>query len=115
MAPAAVRGRYPYVLVVSIYLKRSWAGYYENVAVLVAIGVNSSGDREVIGCPEDYAESADSRREFFSWLRSRGLPGVRLVTGDKCAGMLGAHGGLFPGARYQLRTSTVTRWGGSRS
>ena len=32
-----------------IYLKRSWGGSYENVAVMVAIGVNDDGYREVIG------------------------------------------------------------------
>lgn len=99
-----LEGDYPYVFVDGIYLKRSWGGSYENVAVLVAIGVNSTGDREVIGCAEGCTESADSWREFFSWLRGRGLSGVRLVTGDKCAGMLGALEEVFPGARYQRCT-----------
>lgn len=94
-----LEGDYPYVFVDGIYLKRSWGGSYENVAVLVAIGVNSTGDREVIGCAEGYTESADSWREFLSWLRGRGLSGVRLVTGDKCAGMLGALEEVFPGAQ----------------
>ena len=92
-----LEGGYPYVFVDGIYLKRSWGGSYENVAVLVAIGVNSAGDREVIGCSEGYTESAESWREFFSWLKGRGLSGVRLVTGDKCAE-------VFPGARYQRCT-----------
>ena len=92
-----LEGGYPYVFVDGIYLKRSWGGSYENVAVLVAIGVNSAGDREVIGCSEGYTESAESWREFFSWLKGRGLSGVRLVTGDKCAGMLGALEEVFPG------------------
>ena len=43
---------YPYVYVDGIYLKRSWGGSYENVAVMVAIGVNEDGYREVIGCAE---------------------------------------------------------------
>ena len=59
-------GGYPYVFVDGIYLKRSWGGSYENAAVSVAIGVNSAGDREVIGCSEGYTESAESWREFFS-------------------------------------------------
>ena len=71
-----LEGGYPYVFVDGIYLKRSWGGSYENVAVLVAIGVNSAGDREVIGCSEGYTESAESWREFFSWLKGRGLSGV---------------------------------------
>ena len=82
----------------------SWRGSYENVAALVPIGVNSVGDREVIGYAEGHTESADSSREFFSRLKGRGLSGVRLVTGDKCAGMLGALEEVFPGARHQRRT-----------
>lgn len=66
-----LEGDCPYVFVDGIYLKRSRGGSYENVAVPVAIGVNSAGDREVIGCAEGYTESADSWREFFSWLKGR--------------------------------------------
>ena len=40
-------GRYPYVYVDGIYLRRNWGGEYENVAVLVAIAVNEDGFREV--------------------------------------------------------------------
>ena len=58
-------GDCPYVFVDGIYLKRSWGGPYENAAVLVAIGTDSSGDREIIGCSECYTESADSWRGFF--------------------------------------------------
>ena len=45
-------GGYPYLFVDGIYLKRSWGGSYENVAVMVAIGVNSEGRREIVGCAE---------------------------------------------------------------
>ena len=40
-------GRYPYVYVDGIYLRRNWDGEFENVAVLVAIAVNEDGYREV--------------------------------------------------------------------
>ena len=74
---------YPYVYVDGIYLKRSWGGSYENVAVMVAIGVNEDGYREVIGCAEGFTESSECWRDFLSWLKSRGLRGVRMFTGDK--------------------------------
>ena len=45
-------GRYPYVYVDGIYLRRNWGGEYENVAVLVAIAVNEAGFREVLGAAE---------------------------------------------------------------
>ncbi|MEE6146763.1 transposase, partial [Olsenella sp. YH-ols2223] len=40
---------YPYVYVDGTYLKKNWGGAYESVAVLIAIGVNEDGYREVIG------------------------------------------------------------------
>ena len=75
----------PYVCIDGICLKRSWGGSYENVAVMVAIGVNEDGYREVIGCAEGFTESSECWRDFLSWLKSRGLRGVRMFVGDKCA------------------------------
>lgn len=95
---------YPYVYVDGIYLKRSWGGSYENVAVMVAIGVNDDGYREVIGAAEGFTESSECWRDFLSWLRSRGLRGVRMFTGDKAAGMVGSIAEVFPGAAYQRCT-----------
>ena len=48
-------GRYPYVYVDGIYLRRNWGGEYENVAILVAIAVNEDGYREVLGAAEGMA------------------------------------------------------------
>ena len=95
---------YPYVYVDGIYLKRSWGGSYENVAVMVAIGVNSDGYREVIGAAEGFTESSECWREFLSWLRSRGLRGAGMLAGDKAAGMVGSAAEVFPGAAYQRCT-----------
>lgn len=95
---------YPYVFVDGIYLKRSWGGSFENVAVMVAIGVNDDGYREVIGCAEGFTESAECWREFLSWMRGRGLRGVRMFTGDKAAAMTGAISEVFPDAAYQRCT-----------
>lgn len=97
-------GEYPYVFIDGIYLKRSWGGSYENVSILVAIGVNGDGRREIIGCAEGFAESKDSWKEFLLWLKGRGLSGVRMVTGDKRQGMVGALEEVFPQASYQRCT-----------
>ena len=45
-------GRYPYVYVDGIYLRRNWGGEFENVAILVAIAVNEDDNREVLGTAE---------------------------------------------------------------
>lgn len=97
-------GGYPYLFVDGIYLKRSWGGSYENVAVMAAIGVNSEGRREIVGCAEEFTESKESWKEFLLWLRRRGLSGVRLVIGDKSLGMLRALEEVFLEARYQRCT-----------
>lgn len=94
-------GKYPYVYVDGIYLKRNWGSEYENVAVLVAIAVNGDGYREVLGAAEGMKEDKASWTEFFKWLRGRGLNGVKLIIGDKCLGMLEAANEVFPEAKYQ--------------
>ena len=94
-------GKYPYVYVDGIYLKRNWGGEYENVAVLVAIAVNEDGYREVLGAAEGMKEDKASCVSFFQWLRGRGLEGVKLIVGDKCLGMLEAVGEVFPEVKYQ--------------
>ena len=50
-------GRYPYVYVDGIYLRRNWGGEYENVAILVAIAVKEDCFREVLGTAEGMKEA----------------------------------------------------------
>lgn len=99
-----LEGKYPYVYVDGIYLKRNWGGEFENVSILVAIGVNEDGYREVIGAAEGMKEDAESWRSFLVWLRERGLDGVRLIVGDKCSGMCNSVAEVFPEAKYQRCT-----------
>lgn len=95
---------YTYVYLDGIYLKRNWGGEFENVAVLVAIGVNEDGYREIIGAAEGMKEDMESWKTFLSWLKERGLKGTRLFIGDKCLGMLEAINLVFPEAKYQRCT-----------
>ena len=86
-------GRYPYIYVDGIYLRRNWGGEYENVSVLVAIAVNEDGFREVLGAAEGMKEDKASWVSFFQWLRGRGLDGVKLIVG----GDVGGRGRGVPG------------------
>ena len=97
-------GRYPYVYVDGIYLRRNWGGEHENMAILVAITVNEDGYREVLGAAEGMKEDKASWVNFFQWLRGRSLDGAKLVVGDKHLGMLEAVGAVFPEAKYQRCT-----------
>ncbi|MBC8532741.1 IS256 family transposase [Yeguia hominis] len=97
-------GRYPYVYVDGIYLRRNWGGEYENVAIPAAIAVNEDGFREVPGAAEGMKEDKASWVSFLQRLRGRGLDGVKLIVGDKYMGMLEAAGEVFPDAKYQRCT-----------
>ena len=94
-------GEYAYLYVDGVYLKRSWGGEIQNVSILVAIGVNQDGYREILGAMEGMKEDHESWKAFFLWLKERGLSGVRLVVGDKNLGMLETIGEVFPEAKYQ--------------
>lgn len=74
---------------------------FENVSVLVAVGVSSDGHREILGAAKGLKEDLESWKNFFVWLKSRGLDGVRLIIGDKALGMVEAIGQVFPKAKYQ--------------
>ena len=99
-----LKEEYPYVYVDGIFLKRCWGEEYENVSILVAIGVGSAGYREIIGAAEGLKEDLESWKSFFIWLKQRGLKGIRLVVGDKALGMVEAIGQVFGNVKYQRCT-----------
>ena len=74
------------------------------VLVLVAIGVDDTGHREVVGVAEGMKEDRASWEQFVRSLIERGLRGVRLVVGDRCAGLVATVNSMLPDARYQRCT-----------
>ena len=96
-----LEGEWPYVFVDGVWHKRSWGGHVENVSVLVAIGVNREGRREVIAVDEGMREDSASREQFFRSMIERGLKGVGLVVGDRCAGLVSTVNSMLPEAKYQ--------------
>jgi transposase-like protein len=94
-------GRFAYVYLDGIWLKRSWGGEVKKVAVLVAIGVDQDGYRQVLGVVEGVKEDTESWRQFLRHLKERGLAGVWLVTSDKCLGLFEALGEFYPEADWQ--------------
>ena len=73
----------------------------QNVSVLVAVGVNSNGYREILGVAEGRCEDGESWRNFLRYLKERGLDGVRLVVSDKASGLADALGDFLPDAKWQ--------------
>ena len=78
-----IEGEHPYVFVDGVYLKRSWGGEVQNVSVLVAVGVDSDGYREILGVAEGSREDKESWQNFLRYLKDRGLHGVKLVVSDR--------------------------------
>ena len=94
-------GEHPYVYLDGVWLSREFGGEVRPVAVLVAIGVNADGFREILGVMEGAKEDGESWRAFLRHLKGRGLRGVQLVVSDKCLGLVEALGEALPEARWQ--------------
>lgn len=76
-------------------------GSVGNVSVPASIGVDAEGRREVIGAAEGMKEAAASWRQFVRSMIERGLKGVRLVAGDRCAGLVSTVNEMLPKAGCQ--------------
>ncbi len=70
-------------------------------AVLVAVGVNMDGRREILGIDLANRESKTSWRDFLISLKERGLTGVQLVVSDAHEGLRRAIEEVFPQALWQ--------------
>lgn len=73
----------------------------KNVAVLVAIGVDQDGYRQVLGVVEGAKEDTESWRQFLRHLKERGLAGVELFISDKCLGLVEALAEFYSEASWQ--------------
>lgn len=95
---------YAYVYVDGIFLRRCFGEDFENVSILIAIGVSEDGYREILGAAEGLKEDFESWKNFFVWLKERGLRSPQLIIGDKASGMVEAIGQVFDKTKYQRCT-----------
>ena len=96
-----IEGEHPYVYLDGIAMKRSWGGEVKNVSVLVAIGVNKEGYREILGVAEGAKEDKASWSAFLRYLKERGLKGVEMFISDKCLGLIESLVEFYPKASWQ--------------
>jgi transposase-like protein len=96
-----IEGEHPYVYLDGIVLKRTWAGEVRNVSLLVAIGVNREGYREILGIVEGAKEDKAGWSAFLKHLKERGLSGVELIVSDACMGLVESVAEFYPEARWQ--------------
>ena len=85
-----LEGDWPYVWLDGTYLKVRQAGRIVSVAVIIAVGVNHDGRREVLGLDIGPSEAETFWTEFLRKLARRGLRGVKLVISDAHEGLKAA-------------------------
>lgn len=69
--------------------------------MLVAVGINRAGHREVLEVMEGTKEDKESWAAFLRYLKERGLRGVLLLVADKCLGLVESLAEFYPDARWQ--------------
>ena len=85
-----IEGDWPYLWIDATYVKVRQAGRIVSVAVIVAVGVNSDGRREVLGMDIGPSEAEPFWTDFLRKLTRRGLRGVKLVISDGHEGIKAA-------------------------
>ena len=85
-----IEGDWPYLWIDATYVKVREAGRIVSVAVIIAVGVNTDGVREVLGMAVGPSEAEPFWTSFLRSLTRRGLRGVRLVISDAHEGLKAA-------------------------
>ena len=82
-----IEGDWPYVWMDATYIKVRRAGRIVSVAVIIAVGVNNDGRREVLGMAIGHSQAEVFWTDFLRSLARRGLRGVKLVISDSHEGI----------------------------
>lgn len=96
-----LEGPYPYVWLDATFVKVREAGRVVSQAVVLAIGVKATGEREVLGLDVGPSEDGAFWVQFLRGLVARGLGGVRLVISDAHEGLKDAIRAVLQGAGWQ--------------
>lgn len=94
-------GQIPYVILDARYERVRHENYVRDFAVLVAIGINSKGKREVLGFSVSLSEAEVHWRTFLQSLVERGLHGVEYIVSDDHQGLQTAVKAVFPRTLWQ--------------
>lgn len=94
-------GPYTYAWADALTIKVREGGRVVNVAALVAVGVNSDGQREILGIDITTTEDGAGWAAFLRSLVARGLSSVQLITSDDHPGLVDAIETTLPGASWQ--------------
>jgi len=102
-----LEGEWPYLWLDATYLKVRQAGRIVSVAVIIAVGVNDDGRREVLGMTVGASEAETFWTEFLRSLARRGLRGVKLVISDAHEGLKAAVAKVLHATWQRCRVHTM--------
>ena len=94
-------GEYEYLYLDARYEKVRNAGSVVDLAVVTAIGISTSGKREILGISVKLSEAEVHWRSFLEDLQKRGLHGVKLIISDDHSGLKAARKAVFPSVPWQ--------------
>jgi len=96
-----LEGSYPYLWLDALYLKVRQDHRIVSQALIVAIAVRDTGDREILGVSLGQSEEYAFWLDFLRGLVRRGLKGVQLVTSDAHEGLKAAVEQVLAGSTWQ--------------
>ena len=102
-----LEGDWPYVWLDATYVKVRRNHRIVSTAVIVAVGVNTDGRREVLGMEIGPSEAETFWTEFLRKLRRRGLRGVQLVISDAHEGIKASVAKLMNATWQRCRVHTM--------
>jgi len=92
---------YPFLLLDAMHLKVRRQGAVRSTTVMLAVGINEAGQREILGLETAFSETGEGWRRFIGQLKRRGLSGVEVATSDAHDGLVQALREAFPGLIWQ--------------
>ncbi len=98
-----IEGDWPYLWIDATYVKVRSSGRIVSVAVIIAVGVNTDGTREVLGMAVGPSEAEPFWSDFLRSLSHRGLRGTRLVISDSHVGLKAAIAKVFKATWQRCR------------
>lgn len=101
--------KYPFIMADAMYIKVREDHRVKSKALYIAIGINNSGNKEIIGFEIYDSEKENHWKDFFESLKNRGLRGIDIITSDAHSGLVKAIRECFPGASWQRCQVHFTR------
>ncbi|BDE04911.1 IS256 family transposase [Vulcanimicrobium alpinum] len=98
-----IEGDWPYLWIDATYVKTRSGGRIVSVAVILAVGVNTDGTRELLGLAVGPSEAEPFWIDFLRSLSRRGLRGVKLVISDSHVGLKAAIAKVFKATWQRCR------------